>query len=355
MISAPGSRLPPITLDDLAALNREMAALAWAGLPLESGLKQVAREFSKPTGRLANKLAEEMSAGKSLAEAVADRGDALPAVYRAVVEAGLRSGRLAAALEGYAETAARMAALRRIAGQAAVYPLIVVIVACQLLTFAATKLMQGYEGLELASTPLLSRLELSGVTATMLVLGVPAAIIVGAMLWWHSTGRAAGHSPWAGWLRWMPGARRIWRLGSQANFAELLRLLLEVGVPMNEALPLAAEASGDPALAARAREVSQRVAAGHAMHTQAASLRRFPPLVRTVLLAKPSERRLLAGLKRAAEIYRDRATGWLVDMAVLLPVALTLVLAVGVVGIYALLILQPYFTTLHELAHWGWH
>src|SRR5687768_1842285 len=102
MTSSSGSRLPSITLDDLAALNREMAALARVGLPLESGLNQVAHEFNSPTSRLAEQLAEDMSAGVTLPEAIALRGDAFPAVYRSVVDAGLRSGRLAAALEGYA-------------------------------------------------------------------------------------------------------------------------------------------------------------------------------------------------------------------------------------------------------------
>ena len=47
--------------------------------------------------------------------------------------------------------------------------------------------------------------------------------------------------------------------------------------------------------------------------------------------------------------------GWLVDMAVVLPVTITLLLAVGVVGVYALAILQPYFSTLNEMTQWSWH
>ncbi len=91
------------------------------------------------------------------------------------------------------------------------------------------------------------------------------------------------------------------------------------------------------------------------MNDQAALLRPFPPLVRTVLLSDANEEGLLAGLKRAAEVYRERAAGWLGDMAVLLPIGVTLGLAVGVVGVYALAILQPYFSMLKELTHWGWN
>ena len=136
-MTAPASNAPrAATLDDLAALNREMAALVAAGLPLEEGLRQVARDYRGDVGPLAAQLAEGVAAGQSLDAAIAAQGDAFPPIYRAVVLAGLKSGHLAAALEGYAESAARVAALRRTVGQAAVYPLLVVIIAW--LMFLAT-------------------------------------------------------------------------------------------------------------------------------------------------------------------------------------------------------------------------
>jgi hypothetical protein len=38
-----------------------------------------------------------------------------------------------------------------------------------------------------------------------------------------------------------------------------------------------------------------------------------------------------------------------------LPIAVTLGLAVGVVGVYALVILYPYFSMLNELTRWNWN
>ena len=144
-------------------------------------------------------------------------------------------------------------------------------------------------------------------------------------------------------------------LSTNANFADLLQLLISCRMPLPEALPLAATASGAPSLAAPASDLAQRVAAGQPLHVQTALLRRFPPLVRTVLLADLPENRLIAGLKRARDNYRDRAAAWLTDMAVFLPVALTFALAIGVVGVYAVIILQPYYTILYELTRWGVH
>src|SRR5688572_14630169 len=98
-----------------------MAALVRAGLPLEEGLAQIEEEFGGRPGDLASRLTDDMAAGRSLGEAIAAQGNALPASYRAIVTAGLRAERLPAALEGYADMAERIAELRRIAAQAGAY------------------------------------------------------------------------------------------------------------------------------------------------------------------------------------------------------------------------------------------
>jgi general secretion pathway protein F len=261
-MSSTGNEPQRVTLEDLAALNHEVSALVRSGWPLEAGLRQVADELSAGSGRLAARLEEETAAGKTLSQAIAAQGESLPAVYRAVVEAGLKSGRLAAALEGYAETAARMAALRRIAGQAAVYPLIVIIVAWILFVVVATSVMPGYEVMQLHDPPWLSRLRISAGTAWALALVGPVVLIALASMWWRTSGTAAVPTSWRRWFQWAPGARRTTQLSAQANFADLLRLLLVCRVPMTEALPLAASASGGASLEAPASELAARLAAG---------------------------------------------------------------------------------------------
>ena len=73
----------------------------------------------------------------------------MPRSYRAIVRAGLRSGRLPAALEGYADTATRVAELRRVTGLAVLYPLFVFLVAWILYVFACSSLLPNYDWLEL--------------------------------------------------------------------------------------------------------------------------------------------------------------------------------------------------------------
>ncbi|HVW36015.1 MAG TPA: type II secretion system F family protein, partial [Pirellulales bacterium] len=115
-----------VSLEDLAALNDEIAALVRAGVPLERGLLGLGADLPGALGRTITSLGERMSRGQTLADALAGEQPQIPRLYAAVVAAGVRSGRLAAALEELALTARQMIELRAMAGAALVYPLIVV-------------------------------------------------------------------------------------------------------------------------------------------------------------------------------------------------------------------------------------
>ena len=125
-----------MTLDDLIALNEEIAALVRAGVPLETGLAELGDDLPGRLGKFAALLAQRTARGESLAQAITDDAGQLPPAYRAVVEAGVRAGRLPAALEAVAASARRLAETHRLVAMAAIYPVIVILVAwCGLLFF----------------------------------------------------------------------------------------------------------------------------------------------------------------------------------------------------------------------------
>jgi general secretion pathway protein F len=350
-----GRGAQPTTLEDLAALNREMASLVRAGLPLEAGLRQVADDLRGGAGRLAARLAERTAAGMSLADAVAAEGDSVPPVYRAVVAAGLKSGRLSAALEGFAETAARVAELRRVGAQAAIYPFLVVSVAWIMAIFVLARVIPQYDWLDINDRFWVLPLELSDTRLLALALGVPVLALIVAIAWWRRTAKASSGGRESRFLGRIPGVRRAVGLSGQANFADLLATLLRCAVPIAEALPLAARASGAAKLEAPAAELAAQISRGEPLAARVTALREMPPLIRTALLNVhgDSENGMVVGLQRAATVYRERATAWVTDLAVLLPVAMTLAIGVGVVGMYAVLLLQPYFALLRELLSWS--
>jgi type II secretory pathway component PulF len=348
----PGSSPRSPTLEDLAALNREIAALVRAGVPLEAGLRQIAQDDASGAGKLAARLERETSAGKSLAEAIAAQGDTLPPIYRAIVETGLKAGRLPAALEGFAESAARTADLRRVTAQAAVYPAIVIVLAWFMLLTVAGLAMPHFREFDIDNRIWAMQFAFSTRVGWMLVLGLVAAVMVVGGVWWRQSGSARAASADAGLASWIPGARRAAQLCGQATFADLLGLMLAQGVPLVEALPLAAQASGGAALRRTADELASHLAAGQSLDANLAIARGLPPLVRVALLGSTSQEGLATGLARAGEVYRERAATWISNLAVIIPVTATLAVGALVVGAYAFLLLQPYVALLEEAASW---
>ena len=131
------SGAPSITLDQLVALNDEIAALTRAGVPLDQGLCALGRDLPGRLGKSAAALGQRLHRGESLERAFEQMGETFPEVYQAVLIAGLRSGQLPAALEGIAATTRRVAQLRRSMIVSMVYPLIVLLVASLVLWFTS--------------------------------------------------------------------------------------------------------------------------------------------------------------------------------------------------------------------------
>ena len=142
-----------MTLDQLVALNDEMAALVRAGVPLPEGLSQLSQELPGHLGRNASQLSEQLIAGKPLDQAVRELGDRFAPVYSAIILAGVRSGRLPAALESLSTTLHRLADIRRSFSVAMLYPMIVLLVASGLLLFSLSRpipvVVHFYEAFEL--------------------------------------------------------------------------------------------------------------------------------------------------------------------------------------------------------------
>src|SRR5690606_25642724 len=86
-----------------------------------------------------------VASGRRLDEALADPALNVPPVYRAVVAAGLRSGRLPVALESLAESARHVHQLRSTVVLAMIYPLLLVTVAYSLLVLLLTVVLPAFE------------------------------------------------------------------------------------------------------------------------------------------------------------------------------------------------------------------
>jgi type II secretory pathway component PulF len=339
--------LGTITLDELLALNAEIGALVRSGVPLEGGLAALGRDMPGRLGAIATGLAERTAQGEPLAQILAEPAAKLPPLYRTVVEAGIRCGRLPAALESLAGSVRRVAETRRGIIMAGLYPMLVLLVAWGCFVFftvrIAPSLAPNLNGLGAPGRELFNTLARWSATAMYWGPAVPLAVILVVAVWcrWSARASLAG-SPWAdvllGWLPWM---RRTLRWSRVAAFVEVLAMLVENHVPLPDAVRLAAGASGDRRLAPEAEKMAAALERGESFSGDT-SRQLLPPLLRWLMAAAARQGRLAPALRHAADTYHRRARQQAELARVFLPVVLTIGLGGTVTMLYALMVFVPY-------------
>jgi type II secretory pathway component PulF len=334
-------------------LNREIAGLVRAGIPLELGLGGLSASVPRRLGRLTDRLAERLRGGESLASAL-DREGGLPPLYHAVVRAGLRSGRLPAALEALSAYARSLIDLRRRIVVAMIYPAIVLAVGYVLFAFfvehVVASMLQTQELFDLPRHAWLT--SLADISRFIARWGwiVPAVIL--ALVAWSavSGGLLARRAAIGGrLLAIVPGIGGLNRNFRTATFADLLALLLEHGVPLDESLQLAAAASGSSRLAAEAGDLAASVRSGSTLASGLEHFAALPSLARWMIAAGERQGGLAATLRQVAQLYRRRAQRQADWMKVVLPVVAVILVGGGTVLLYALALFVPLTGLLRDL------
>jgi type II secretory pathway component PulF len=344
-----------ITLDQLLALNDEIAALVRAGVPLEKNLGLLGEEMPGNLGYLATMISDRAMRGESLEHIIATESSQFPPVYRAVIEAGQRAGRLPAALESLTGTIRRLNETRRTVLVSALYPLMVLILICLFFAFFTMKiapaLQKSFADFNLPNQIFFQWLTFVGKYAPYWGLIVPAVLLLlAAWFWWQSsrTSWIDGHG--IGWLiEKLPWIGAMIANSRNAAFTEMFSTLITHQVPMHEALVLAADSVGSSQLRVAVQQVAENMQAGRSL-AENDGLAAFPPLLRWMIPAATSGKLRLTPLDRAAAMYRHRAEHLADTIRVYVPILMVAVVAGGMTLCYTLCLFAPYAAMLRTLA-----
>ena len=325
-------RLPPAALAELAALGEEAAAFAAAGVPLELGLG------GGPAGGLSDRIARRLQEGRSLTEAWESERGPLPAAMGAVLASGVRSGNPGPALARVADHARLVAGLRADLAAALVGPLAALAVAVALAAWVLPRAAGPLAGVLRqvgADVPVSvdAFARLRELHPAWLLLAPALAVLLAALAAKVTGGRALG---------WLPGVAKVRRELRWSGFAHLLSLLTTAGVPLGEALRLAAGAAGSAgknltAAADRLDRGEDRAAVFLPAEKKSAPA---PPLTAWAL-GKAGAKELPAVLAEASAVHARRAraaAGW---CAAAWPLLATAVLGGGVLAVYTLGVAGP--------------
>ena len=340
----------PISLEDLIALNDEIASLVCVGVPLELGLRGSRSSLQGRLRSLTDRLADSMSGGMSLPDALESEGSRFPRIYRAVVQTGLRAGRLPQALESLTRFAQSVVELRRRISLALMYPMTVLLIAYGLFVVfmmeMVPRITDAYRSFQIEFPWWLRTVQTVSDAAHIWGPGVPALIFLLAIAWIaykrfltassDSQGITTGIVGLVtfGWTPWMKNFHR-------ANFAELMALLIDHEVTLHDAVLLAAESTGNSQMIDGARRIADDVQAGRSLASSLQTTTTFPPFMQWMMSVGEQQGSLAPTLRQITEIYRRRALHQTEWVKMLLPVLLILFIGGGATFLYALTLFFP--------------
>ena len=339
---------PPPRLDDLIALNQEIAALVKAGIPLELGLRGLSGNVPFRLSSLADRLADRLSNGVSLVEALEQEGPAVSPVYTAVVGAGLQSGRLAEALGSLTLSAQVEQDARQQVSLALINPAIVTVIGYALFVLFVLTVAPAY-----LSTAEMFRFPDTWVFKTLRVLHrtvpvwgqlIPLTVLVAFVGLLIFRGRRAGTI-----MAWscVPGVAWVHHSLNLAQLMELLWLQISHGLPLEKALRRAGDATDDRRLRAAVSQIGNDLHQGGSLAEALPRAKSLPPLMRWMLATSEQQGTLVETLHLLSVSYRRRALQRAALFKFWLPVLTTIFISGAIVMTYCLL----FFIPLREL--WG--
>jgi len=280
----------PLAAAARAALYRELGALLASGMPLDRALallRDPAADAGGASSSAAAAALERVAAavreGRGLADALDGAGAGLAPYERAAVASAEASATLPDALERLAGDLEADEAARASVRSALAYPCFVALlglaVAGAMLGFVVPAAMRSLEASGLA-IPASSRWLVGA--CRLVVFGlVPAAAALG--LAFAAARRRARRDPAAALrldrlLLRLPGSRFAVERAAE-RFATILGALVEGGMPVPEALPVAAAGTGRPALADALAGATARIRAGEAPAEALGRVPRIGPLL----------------------------------------------------------------------------
>lgn len=332
---------------ELALLTRQLATLSQSGLPLEEALLAVSQQNENPRAQsiLLGVRARVME-GHSLADGLADFPYAFPELYRATVAAGEQSGHLDAVLERLAEFTESRQALHQQVRNALIYPVALVVTAIAIISFmlayVVPKVVTIFENYD-EQLPLLTRTMLW--TSEFLRSYWLALILVAVAAFFgirHLLRQEEPKRRYHRMLLRLPVAGRLTRGINTARFTQTLSILAGSGVPILEALRIAAQVVVNVPMREAVEEASLRVREGAMISKSLATSKLFPPMTTHLIASGEASGRLEEMLRRAA-INQEREVDGLIAALLGIMQPLLVIVMAAVVLLIVLAILLPIF------------
>jgi len=338
-----------IKLKDLAVFSRQFATMTSSGISLLRALSILEEQTTSPAlKRAVGEVRSDVAGGVSLSSSMAKHDRAFPRLMIAMVRAGEAGGMIDLALEQIAASLEKDTALRGKIKSAMTYPAIVLsftfVLIAAVLIFIVPIFEQMFKNLG-GKLPAITQF-LVDASHNMwwfgpLVIGVG----VGASIFYKRQVRASADFRLKvdqTKLR-MPVFGKLFQKLAMSRFARNLGLLLNVGVPVMQALAVVGETTGNEVINIAMKDVQAAVRDGHPMSTALRLHKIFPEMVTQMIEVGEESGQISQMLDKVADFYDREVDSAAESLTASIEPIMVLVMG-AVVGGMVICLYLPMFT-----------
>ena len=327
-----------ISTREFLVFNQELATLLKAGMPLVQSLDLLKGRVTSPTLRaVLEDVHERVRAGTALSDAFAAHGELFPRVYTASLFAGERSGNLDAVMRRYVEYTKIIATVKRKTVSALVYPAILVTLALGLVSIIVLKVVPEFSDFYSsfnAELPLVTRIivrvsEFIRGQFWLIVLSLVSAAVA-LVVWVRQPGQKARFDHLI--LR-IPVLGEIAGKFATSQMARTLATLLGGGLPLVNALEIAARSVGNQFIAHELDLVGNRVREGESFARALEARKVFPDVAVKMTEVGESTGALQEMLNTVADFYDEEISTNMERFVTLVEPVLLVIMGIVIAGL----------------------
>ena len=336
-LALPSRRRVPTT--EFLIFNQELATLLKAGLPLVQSLDILRKRAPNPTFRIAlDDIHDRVRSGAALSEAF-EAQHLFPPVYTASLMAGEKSGSLEQVIRRYVQHVKVMSAVRGRVISALIYPLVLVLLSVAVIALIVFRVVPEFakffqefgQGAELPmSTQIVVAFSTNVVASGGLILLTLVVLIGGGMMWYRRPGSIRRvHAV----VLKVPFFGPLTRKFSTAQVSRTLATLLQGGIPLVNALDIAARSAGNRAIAEQLLVVARKVREGAGLAASLSEGNMFPHVAVEMVEVGESTGALSDMLNSVADFYDEENETSLTRFSNLVQPVLLIVMGVVIAGL----------------------
>ena len=343
-----------INTREFLVFNQELATLLKAGMPLVQSLDLLKRRVTAPAFRqVLDDVHEKVRSGTALSDAFEAHQGLFPRVYTASLLAGERSGNLDAMLRRYVEYTKIIATVKRKTVSALVYPAILISLALVLVTIIVLKVVPAFAdfyGTFGAELPLSTRVIVAVSeflrSQFLLVIGGLIAGVIAVVAWVRQPGQ---QSRFDHLVLKLPMLGNVAKKFATSQMARTLATLLGGGLPLVNALDIAAKSVGNKYMAQQLGIVSLRVREGESFAAALDARHVFPEVAVKMAEVGESTGALQDMLNTVADFYDEEIATTMDRFVTLVEPTLLVVMGIVIAGLL-LALYMPLFQLSSVLA-----